>query len=321
MNIGSLKINGFASLAPMAGVTDRAFRELCFEYGAAFAVTEMVSSKALTMQDKKSKELLVISEKEHPCGAQIFGDDPEIMAKAAVKAAGFSPDFIDINMGCPAPKIAGNGGGSALLKNPRLIGDIVKEVRGASALPLTVKIRIGWDNDSINCAQVAEICENAGADAITVHGRTKQQMYAPPVNYAMIKAVRQAVDIPVIGNGDVCDIPSAEKMLGETGCDFLMVGRGALGNPWIFRRLNRYFESGEILPEPTVEERMSLMLAHIKKLAEYKGEYIGMREARKHAAWYIKGMRGAASFRQEIGRLEHFEELEILANKIIEKCI
>lgn len=320
MKIGNLNIEGTAALAPMAGVSDRAFREICFDYGAAFAVTEMVSSKALTMQDKKSKELLVISEKEHPCAAQIFGDDPEIMAKAAKKAGTFSPDFIDINMGCPAPKIAGNGGGSALLKNPELISKIVREVRIATELPLTVKIRIGWDQDSINCTEVAKICEAEGADAITVHGRTKSQMYAPPVNYEMIKAVKEAVKIPVIGNGDITDIESAERMLNETGCDFLMVGRGALGNPWIFRKLNAYFSDGTVLSDPTVEERMEQMLAHIRKLVEYKGEYIGMREARKHAAWYIKGMRGAASFRQEIGKLEHIEELEYLADKIVKKC-
>ena len=320
MKIGNLNIEGTAALAPMAGVSDRAFREICFDYGAAFAVTEMVSSKALTMQDKKSKELLVISEKEHPCAAQIFGDDPEIMAKAAKKAGTFSPDFIDINMGCPAPKIAGNGGGSALLKNPELISKIVREVRIATELPLTVKIRIGWDQDSINCTEVAKICEAEGADAITVHGRTKSQMYAPPVNYEMIKAVKEAVKISVIGNGDITDIESAERMLNETGCDFLMVGRGALGNPWIFRKLNAYFSDGTVISDPTVEERMEQMLAHIRKLVEYKGEYIGMREARKHAAWYIKGMRGAASFRQEIGKLEHIEELEYLADKIIKKC-
>ena len=262
----------------------------------------------------------MISEKEHPCAAQIFGDDPEIMAKAAKKAGTFSPDFIDINMGCPAPKIAGNGGGSALLKNPELISKIVREVRIATELPLTVKIRIGWDQDSINCTEVAKICEAEGADAITVHGRTKSQMYAPPVNYEMIKAVKEAVKIPVIGNGDITDIESAERMLNETGCDFLMVGRGALGNPWIFRKLNAYFSDGTVLSDPTVEERMEQMLAHIRKLVEYKGEYIGMREARKHAAWYIKGMRGAASFRQEIGKLEHIEELEYLAKKIVKKC-
>ncbi len=320
MRIGNLKIEGFAALAPMAGVADRAFRELCVSYGAAFTVTEMVSSKALTMQDKKSKELLVISENEHPCAAQIFGDNPEIMAQAAVKSAEFSPDFIDINMGCPAPKIAGNGGGSALLKNPELIGRIVRSVKDAVSLPITAKIRIGWDNDSINAVEVAKICEYNGADAITVHGRTKSQMYAPPVNLDEIRKVKGAVSIPIIGNGDITDGKSAAEMLSKTDCDFLMVGRGALGTPWVFEAINAYFEKGEIIPEPDVEEKMRVMLNHIKKLCEYKGEYIGMREARKHSAWYIKGMRGAAAFRQEIGTLESFEQLENLATKVINLC-
>lgn len=320
MQIGNLEIEGHAALAPMAGVADRAFRELCLSYGAAFTVTEMVSSKALTMQDKKSKELLAITEKEHPCAAQIFGDSPEIMAQAAVKATAFSPEFIDINMGCPAPKIAGNGGGSALLKNPELIGRIVRSVKDAVNIPVTAKIRIGWDTDSINAVEVAKICEYNGADAITVHGRTKNQMYAPPVNLDEIRKVKEAVSIPVIGNGDITDGKSAAEMLKRTGCDFLMVGRGSLGTPWVFSAINAYLEKGEILPEPDVEEKMRVMLFHIKKLCEYKGEYIGMREARKHSAWYIKGMRGAASFRQEIGTLESFEQLKKMATKIINSC-
>lgn len=320
MKIGNLNINGHAALAPMAGVADRAFRELCMSYGAAYTVTEMVSSKALTMQDKKSKELLEISPSEHPCAAQLFGDNPEIMAQAAVKAVGFNPDFIDINMGCPAPKIAGNGGGSALLKNPELIGRIVRSVRDAVDIPVTAKIRIGWDNDSINTVEVAKICEANGADAITVHGRTKNQMYAPPVNLEEIRKVKEAVTIPVIGNGDITDGKSAREMLDKTGCDFLMIGRGALGAPWVFGTVNAYLENGEIIPEPDVEEKMNVMLRHIAKLCEYKGEYIGMREARKHSAWYIKGMRGAAAFRQEIGCLEHIEQLEKLAEKIVNSC-
>ena len=320
LKIGNININGFAALAPMAGVADRAFRELCISYGAAYTVTEMVSSKALTMQDKKSKELLIMSEKEQPCAAQIFGDNPEIMAEAAVKAATFSPRFIDINMGCPAPKIAGNGGGSALLKNPQLIGKIVRSVKDASSLPVTAKIRIGWDKDSINAVEVAKICEDNGADAITVHGRTKNQMYAPPVNFEEIRKVKEAVSIPVIGNGDIVDGKTAKEMLDKTGCDFLMVGRGALGAPWVFSGINAYLEKGEILPEPDIEEKMNVMLNHIKKLCEYKGEYIGMREARKHSAWYIKGMRGAAAFRQEIGTLETYEQLEKMATKIINSC-
>ena len=317
MKIGNLEIKGYACLAPMAGVADRAFRELCMSYGAAYVISEMVSSKGLTMQDKKSKELLFLSDAERPAGAQIFGDDPEIMANAALKAMEFSPDFIDINMGCPAPKIAGNGGGSALLKNPELIGKIVKKVVEVSPVPVTAKIRIGWDKNSINAVEIAKIIEAAGADAITVHGRTKDQMYAPPVSLDEIANVKKAVSIPVIGNGDIVDGKSAKLMLDMTGCDFLMVGRGALGNPWIFQCINAYLNKEADFTEPTLEEKMDVMLRHIGTLCEYKGVRIGMREARKHAAWYIKGIRGAAAFRQEIGQLSTMDELKALAERVI----
>lgn len=317
MKIGNLEIKGYACLAPMAGVADRAFRELCVSYGAAYVISEMVSSKGLTMQDKKSKELLFLSDAERPAGAQIFGDDPEIMANAALKAMEFSPDFIDINMGCPAPKIAGNGGGSALLKNPELIGKIVKKVVEVSPVPVTAKIRIGWDKNSINTVEIAKIIEAAGADAITVHGRTKDQMYAPPVSLDEIANVKKAVSIPVIGNGDIVDGKSAKLMLDMTGCDFLMVGRGALGNPWIFQCINAYLNKEADFTEPTLEEKMDVMLRHIGTLCEYKGVRIGMREARKHAAWYIKGIRGAAAFRQEIGQLSTMDELKALAERVI----
>ena len=318
MKIGNLEIKGHACLAPMAGVADRAFRELCVSYGASCVISEMVSSKGLTMQDRKSKELLFLSEKERPAGAQIFGDDPEIMAKAALKAMEFSPDFIDINMGCPAPKIAGNGGGSALLKKPELIGRIVKSVVEVSPVPVTAKIRIGWDSEHINAVEVAKRIEAAGASAITVHGRTKAQMYAPPVFLDEIAKVKKSVSIPVIGNGDIVDGKSAKKMLDETGCDFLMVGRGALGNPWIFRCINAYLNNETEYTEPTLEEKMEVMLTHIGTLCEYKGTRVGMREARKHAAWYIKGIRGAASFRQEIGNLSSMDELRALAERVID---
>lgn len=301
----------------MAGVADRAFRELCVSYGAAYVISEMVSSKGLTMQDKKSKELLYLSEKERPAGAQIFGNDPETMAKAALAAMEFSPEFIDINMGCPAPKIAGNGGGSALLKDPELIEKIVKATVAVSPVPVTAKIRIGWDFDSINAVEVAKRIESAGAAAITVHGRTKAQMYAPPVSLDEIARVKKAVSIPVIGNGDISDGESAKKMLDETGCDFLMIGRAALGNPWIFRCINAYLDNNREYYEPPLCEKMDVMLEHIGTLCEYKGTRVGMREARKHAAWYIKGIRNAASFRQEIGQLSSMDELRELAERVI----
>lgn len=316
MKIGNLEITGTCALAPMAGVADAAFRKLCMEFGAAYSVSEMVSSKGLTMQDRKSRELMVLSPAERPAGIQLFGDNGKIMAEAAEKALEFHPDFIDINMGCPAPKIAGNGGGSALLKKPALIGEIVKCVRAAVDVPLTVKIRIGWDQDSINCAEVAKIAEANGADAITVHGRTKVQMYAPPVSFECIRLVKECVSIPVIGNGDVTDGESARKMLDETGCDFLMAGRGALGKPWIFEEINSYFNNVPF-SEPCTEEKMKIMKKHITGICECKGEKTGMKEARKHVAWYIKGMRGAAQLRQEAGALTCLSDVDTIAEKVI----
>ncbi len=317
MNIGNLQLNGYAALAPMAGITDRAFRELCISYGASYTVSEMISSKGLTMKDKKSNLLMTIGEKEMPALVQIFGCEPETMAEAAKKAEQTGCVGIDINMGCPAPKVAGHGGGAALMKNPALAAEITNKVVNAVKLPVTCKIRIGWDENNINAVEMAKLLEEAGASAITVHGRTRKQMYAPPVNYDIIKDVKNALSIPVIGNGDIVDFQSAKFVYEYTGCDHIMIGRGALGNPWIFKQINAYFETGEILPEPTIEEKMNVMVNHIEKLCEYKGDYTGMREARKHAGWYIKGMRGAAAFRREIGSLENMEQLRNLAKNVI----
>lgn len=317
MKIGNIEIDSrTAALAPMAGVADRAFREICVSYGASYVVSEMVSSKGLTMCDRKSKKLLALSEKERPAAAQIFGNDPAIMAESARACLDYNPEVIDINMGCPAPKIAGNGGGSALLKNPELAEEIMRSVKNAVDIPVTVKIRLGWDRDSINCIDMAQRAERAGMSAVTLHGRTRQQMYAPPVDLDMIAQVKKNISIPLIGNGDITDGISAARMLEETGCDYLMVGRGALGRPWVFSQINAYLQQGVILPEPPVSERMLVMLRHIKLICEYKGERIGIREARKHAAWYIKGIKGAAAYRQQVGALESIEQLEEMAYKI-----
>ena len=318
MKIGNIEIDSrTAALAPMAGVADRAFRELCVEYGASYVVSEMVSSKGLTMCDRKSKTLLLLSEKEMPAAAQIFGNDPEIMAQSAKSCLEYNPVAIDINMGCPAPKIAGNGGGSALLKNPELAQRIMESVRQAVDIPVTVKIRLGWDSDSINCIEMAQRAQEAGMDAITVHGRTRQQMYAPPVDRSMIAEVKRNVDIPVIANGDIVDGISAARRIEDTNCDYIMVGRGALGRPWVFSQINAYLKQGIILPEPPVSERMRVMVKHIQRICEYKGERTGIREARKHAAWYIKGVKGAAAYRQQVGMLESVEQLEKLAFEIV----
>lgn len=301
----------------MAGVADRALRELCVSYGAAYVTGEMASSKGISMHDKKSSELLAISPPERPAGVQLFGDVPQIMAHAAQIAMRYEPDFLDINMGCPAPKVAGNGGGSALMKRPELAAEIVRAVSESVSVPVTVKMRVGWDDTQKNAAELAVLCEQAGAAAITIHGRTRAQMYAPPVDLSQIRLVKQAVHIPVIGNGDVIDGISAKKMLDETGCDFLMIGRGALGRPWIFHQIQAYLERGEVIPDPSIEEQMDVMLRHIRMLCRYKGDYIGMREARKHAAWYIRGIRGAASYRSRLGQLTQINQLEQIAREIL----
>lgn len=318
MKIKDLEFNHIAFLAPMAGIADLAFRELCVQYGAAYTVSEMVSSKGLTMGDKKSAQLLTLGN-DRPAGAQIFGDDPEIMAKAAIKCLDFKPDIIDINMGCPAPKIAMNGGGASLMKKPELAYEITKAVVQAVDIPITVKIRKGWDDESVNAVQMAELAEKAGADAITVHGRTRQQMYSGSVDFDIIAQVKKAVGIPVIANGDIKDEQSAAIMLEKTNADAIMIGRGALGNPWVFSKINAYFDECRVLPEPSVTQKMAVMLKHIQKIIEYKGEYTAMREARHHAAYYTKGMRGGAKLRAEIGKLERFEQLQELSYRILKE--
>ncbi|MDE6384802.1 MAG: tRNA dihydrouridine synthase DusB [Eubacterium sp.] len=321
MKIKNLEFEDIAFLAPMAGVADKAFRELCVRFGAAYTVTEMVSSKGLTMGDKKSALLLTLGDEEKTAGAQIFGDNPEIMAEAAVKCLQYKPQIIDINMGCPAPKVAMNGGGASLMKNPQLAGEIVKAVSSAVDIPVTAKIRKGWDENSINAVQMAEILEKNGAAAIAVHGRTRKEMYSGSVDYEIIKAVKAAVGIPVIGNGDVVDAQSAAIMLEKTNCDAVMIGRGAMGNPWVFQQINAYLNDCIVVPLPTLTEKMTVMLQHIKKIIEYKGEYTAMREARHHAAYYTKGLRGGAKFRAEMGSLESLEQLEEITYRILKENV
>lgn len=318
MNIKNIEFESMAFLAPMAGIADKAFRELCVQYGAGYVVSEMVSSKGLTMGDRKSKELLTLGN-EHPAGVQIFGDSPEIMAEAAKMCLDFKPEIIDINMGCPAPKVASSGGGASLMKKPQLAYEITKAVCEAVDIPVTVKIRKGWDDDTVNAVEMALLAQKAGASAVTVHGRTRNQMYSGKVDYDIIAKVKQALDIPVIGNGDIIDEQSATMMLEKTNCDAIMIGRGALGNPWLFSKINAYLNECRVLPEPTVLQKMTVMLKHIEKLIEYKGEFTGMREARHHAGYYTKGLRGGASFRREISTFEHFEQLQELSLKIIKE--
>jgi tRNA-dihydrouridine synthase B len=301
----------------MAGVGDRAFRETCARFGAACTVSEMVSSKALEFDDKKTLELMELGEEARPAAIQIFGSEPDVMALAARKALEFSPDFIDINMGCPAPKITGPGAGSALMKTPQLCGEIVAAVVAAVPVPVTVKIRAGWDEKSVNAVEVASICEQAGAAAVAVHARTRSQMYEPPADWSIIKAVKEAVKIPVIGNGDVTGAQSAARMLEQTGCDAVMVGRAALGNPWIFQQINAYLDEGRIVPPPSLSERMQIMVQHVELMCRYKGEYRAMKEARKHVGWYLKGLRGASEFRRCAGFLESLADLDALVKDVI----
>lgn len=317
MKIGNVEIEKTAALAPMAGVTDKTFRELCKSFGAAYTVSEMVSSKGVTMGDRKSSEIMTISNIEHPVAVQIFGTEPKIMANAAASALEMKPDIIDINMGCPAPKIVKSGAGSALMRTPELAGKIVKEVSSAVNIPVTVKIRSGWDSEHINATEMAKIAEDNGAAAVTIHGRTKDQMYAPSVDIDIIRKVKEAVSIPVIGNGDVVDVFSAAKMYEETNCDLVMIGRGALGCPWIFQQISAYIKSGNIVPVPPVSQRMLIMIKHIEDLCNERGVRIGMREARKHALWYTKGLRGAAKYRRQLSAIENIDDVKRIAFQIV----
>ena len=317
MKIGNVTIQNNLVLAPMAGVTDLPFRLLCREQGAGLLCMEMVSAKAISFHNKNTEALLNIDEKELPVSLQLFGSDPDIISEMAAYIEERPFDILDINMGCPVPKVAGNGEGSALMKNPRLVEQIVSKTVRAIRKPVTVKIRKGFDEQHVNAVEIARIAEGCGAAAVAVHGRTREQYYSGKADWDIIRQVKEAVSIPVIGNGDINSPESAKAMLEETGCDGLMIGRAARGNPWIFHRIQTYLETGTDPGHPTLDQVRNMMLRHARMLLDYKGSYTGIREMRKHIGWYTAGIPHSAKLRAKSNELETLDQLEELLTKMV----
>lgn len=316
LRIGNVELENPYILAPMAGVTDLPFRLLCKEQGAGLICTEMVSAKAIYFKNKNTESLMEIDERERPVSLQLFGSEPDLMAEIAKQIEPRNFDILDINMGCPVPKVVNNGEGSALMKNPKLVHKIVSKVSKAIQKPVTVKIRKGFTEDSVNAVEIAKILEDAGAAAVAVHGRTREQYYSGQADWEIIRKVKEAVSIPVIGNGDVDSPQKAEALVKETGCDGIMIGRAVQGNPWLFSRILHYQQTGELLPGPGMEEIKEMILRHAKMQLEYKGNYTGMREMRKHVAWYTTGMPHSASVRRMVNEVESYEQLEELVSRM-----
>ncbi len=321
IKIGNLELENKVFLSPMAGVTDLPFRLICKEQNCGMLYTEMINAKALCYDDENTKKMLKIEEAEHPVAVQIFGSDPEFMGRAAEIMNEYPNEILDINMGCPAPKVIKNGDGSALMKNPKLAEEVLKAVVKNSKKPVTLKIRKGWDDNSINAVEIAKIAEASGISALAIHGRTREQYYSGKADWNIIAEIKNNIGIPVIGNGDVFSVEDARNMLDKTNCDAIMIGRGAQGNPWIFKRINHYMQTGEILPEPALEEKINTAIKHLDLAVKEHGEYIAVREMRKHIAWYLKGLRNSARIRDEINKIESHQEVVNRLNEYMQDCL
>ena len=309
MKIGNVNLDNEVFLTPMAGVTDLPFRLICKEKGCGMLYTEMINAKALCYDDENTKKMLKIEDEEHPIAVQIFGSDPEYMGKAAAIMNQYPNEILDINMGCPAPKVIKNGDGSALMRNPKLAAEVLKAVVKNSEKPVTLKIRKGWDDDSVNAVEIAKIAEECGISALAIHGRTREQFYSGKADWDIIAEIKQSINIPVIGNGDVFEVQDAVNMLEKTKCDAIMIGRGAQGNPWIFKRINHYMRTGEILPEPTLEEKITTAIKHMNLAVAEHGDYVAVREMRKHIGWYLKGLKNSARYRDQINKITDYKEV------------
>ena len=316
MKIGNVQLDNEVFLSPMAGVTDLPFRLICKQKGCGMLYTEMINAKALCYNDENTKKMTKIEDEEHPIAIQIFGSEPEYMGRAAEILNSHPNEILDINMGCPAPKVIKNGDGSALMKNPKLAEEVMRAVVENSTKPVTLKIRKGWDDNSVNAVEIAKIAEQAGISAVAIHGRTREQYYSGKADWDIIKEIKESISIPVIGNGDVFEIDDAINMLEKTNCDAIMIGRGAQGNPWIFKRINHYMQTGEILPNPTAEEKINTAIEHMKLAVAEHGEYVAVREMRKHIGWYIKGLKNSARFRDEINKLTDCESVVMKLNEL-----
>ena len=321
MKIGNVQLDNEVFLSPMAGVTDLPFRTICKEKGCGMLYTEMINAKALCYDDENTKKMLNLEDDGHPVAVQIFGSDPEYMGKAASIMNQYTNDILDINMGCPAPKVIKNGDGSALMRNPKLAAEVLTAVVKNSKKPVTLKLRKGWDDNSVNALEIAKIAEECGISALAIHGRTRGQFYSGKADWDIIAEIKQSINIPVIGNGDVFDVQDAVNMLEKTKCDAIMIGRGSQGNPWIFNRINHYMKTGEVLPEPTLEEKISTAIKHMNLAVAEHGEYVAVREMRKHIGWYLKGLKNSAKYRDQINKITDYKEVISMLEEYVQHSL